>query len=396
MNPLAVYVHIPFCTVKCGYCDFNAYAGLDGLKRSYRDALLAEIAGRSTDLSRHTVTSIAFGGGTPGEQPAEDLIAVIDAIRDCTGIAPDAEISIEVNPGTTVEPYLRALQSAGVNRVSIGAQSFDAQELQFLDRIHSVQAIGATVLSARRANIESVNIDLIFGLPGQTPRQWEANLEHALGLGVDHVSAYALTLEEGTRLGHRVSAGEVEMPSEDILADLYGIATARLEQAGFHQYEISNWAATGHQSRHNRTYWEYGEYLGLGAGAHGFFEEERYENIAHPRQYITAALAGPPGVIAEAYHPDRATAVIDFLALRLRLLEGFPLAEFKRRFGLDIDTVFGEPLGRALDAGLLDYQDHRLALSQSGRLLHGEVVAQCLAHLRSHPGVLDGAAAAAR
>ncbi len=396
MNPLAVYVHVPFCTVKCGYCDFNAYAGMDSLKSQYRDALLAEMASRQSELGRHTVTSIAFGGGTPGEQPAADLVAVIDAVSASARRVDDAELSIEVNPGTTVESYLRELAGAGINRVSIGAQSFEPAELQFLDRIHSVEAISATVVAARRAGIRSVNLDLIYGLPLQTADAWRANLERAIALPIDHLSAYALTVEEGTPLGRRVARGDVNVPDDDHLADFYEIASDTLAAAGFEQYELSNWARPGHQSRHNRTYWEYGEYLGVGAGAHGFFEGERYENIAHPRDYIAAAGSPSPLFAANAYRPDRTTAMVDFLSLRLRLLEGFHVAEFTRWFGVDIDAVLGEPLGRALEAGVLDYQGRQLALSEAGRLLHGEVIAQCLAYLQQHPESLSGVVMASR
>ncbi len=396
MNPLAVYVHMPFCTVKCGYCDFNAYSGMDNLKAQYRDAVLREMSGRTPELARHTITSIAFGGGTPGEQPAADLVSIIDAVKSAATLAEDAELSIEVNPGTTVESYLRELAGAGINRVSIGAQSFAPDELQFLDRIHSVEAIGATVVAARRAGIPSVNLDLIYGLPGQGAAGWRTSLERAIALPIDHLSAYGLTVEDGTPLGRRVASGEVTMPDDDDLADLYEIASETLAAAGFDQYELSNWSRPGHQSRHNRTYWEYGEYLGLGAGAHGFFEGERYENIAHPRAYIAAAGDSPPLPVANAYRPDTATAMVDFLSLRLRLLGGFHVAEFKRWFSVDIDVVFGEPLGRALQAGLLDYHGRRLTLSRAGRLLHGEVVAQCLAHLQRHPEALTDVILVAR
>jgi oxygen-independent coproporphyrinogen-3 oxidase len=369
---------------------------MDGLKPDYRVALLAEIASRKDDLARHAVTSIAFGGGTPGEQPASDIAAVIQAIRDSAPLLPAAEIALEVNPGTTLESQLRELAAAGVNRVSIGAQSFDPVELQFLDRIHSVEAIRATVTAARRAEVRSVNADLIYGLPGQSLPRWGENVARAVELDVDHISAYALTVEDGTPLSRRVARGEVSVPPDDTLADMYDLTTAVLAAAGYEQYEISNWARPGHQSRHNRTYWEFGEYLGVGAGAHGFFEDERYENIAHPREYIAGAALDPPAVIANAYRPETADSMVDFLGLRLRLLEGFPTAEFRRWFGVDIDAVLGEPLARVLQAGVLEYKDARLSLSPSGRLLHGEVVAQCLTYLQAHPDVLSGIVMAAR
>lgn len=393
MNPLAVYVHIPFCTVKCGYCDFNAYAGMDRLKAEYATAVVREFDAWPA-LARHTVTSIAFGGGTPGEQPAADIARIIGEVARRAPLAPDAEISLEANPGTSHGDYFRDLRAAGITRLSLGAQSFHPGELRFLDRIHSAEAIGASVRLARAAGFESVNLDLIYGLPGSTVDSWLASIEQALVLDPDHLSLYALTVEEATPLGSAVASGRVEVPDSDAVADQYEAVSGLLGTNGFAQYELSNWARPGHQSRHNRTYWEHGEYLGLGAGAHGFFEGERYENIAHPRAYIEAATAG--AAVAIRYVPDRSTAIIDWLALRLRLLEGFHRDEFRAAFAVDLDTVLGEPLADGLSAGVLEYGGGRLRLSRRGRLLHGEIVARTLAYLQVHPERLTGVGMAAR
>ena len=395
MNPLAVYVHIPFCTIKCGYCDFNAYAGMDALKAAYADAVVREVATWAPELARHTVTSIAFGGGTPGEQPAHDLGRIIDAIREVAPIAPDAEISLEANPGTANDRQFRALRGAGIGRLSLGAQSFHEHELRFLDRIHSPEAIAGSVRLAHAAGIENLNLDLIYGLPASSVDSWLESVRDALALAPDHLSLYALTVEEGTPLGAAVAAGSVEVPGPDEVADQYEAASELLAEHGFEQYEISNWARPGHQSRHNRTYWEYGEYLGLGAGAHGFFEGERYENVAHPRGYIEAVGSGH-GAVLDRYSPDTRTAIVDWLSLRLRLIEGFHRLEFKGQFRIDIDAALGEPLGAALSAGVLQYEGGRLRLSGRGRLLHGELVARALAHLTAHPDLLNGVVMAAR
>jgi oxygen-independent coproporphyrinogen-3 oxidase len=395
VNPLAVYIHIPFCTVKCGYCDFNAYAGMDALKSAYADAVVREIATLAPDMAKHTVTSIAFGGGTPGEQPSDDIRRIVEAIRTAAPVAPDAEISLEANPGTSNDSQFRGLREAGINRLSLGAQSFHEHELRFLDRIHSREAIGGSLRLARAAGIDSLNLDLIYGLPGSIVESWLESVRAAVALGPDHLSLYALTVEEDTPLAVLVATGSLLLPGPDEVADQYEAASELLESEGFEQYELSNWSRPGHASRHNRTYWFHGEYLGLGAGAHGFFEGVRYENIAHPRAYIEALRAGP-GAVAERYIPDTQTAIVDWLSLRLRLIEGFHRLEFKEQFRVDIDAVLGEPLGAALAGEILDYDGGRLRLSRRGRLLHGELIARALAHLQAHPDLLNGVAMAAR
>lgn len=384
MRPLAVYVHIPFCTVKCGYCDFNAYSGLDNLKESYGRALVAEVAACGPLLDGRVISSIGFGGGTPGEVPAGDIAAVIDAFRARAPLATGIEISLEANPGTTGAAALQELRLSGVNRVSFGAQSFIPGELRFLDRIHSPEAVAAAVALAREAGIASVGLDLIYGLPAQTAAAWRSSLQAAIALQPHHISAYALTVEEGTPLGRRVRKGEVLPLDADAVADLYDLATDDLEAAGYHQYELSNWAKPGHESRHNRTYWTDGDYLAVGAGAHGYLDGERYESIAHPRDYIAAVFANaglPRPALADSYIPDSVTATCDWLSLRLRLIEGFAPADFKRKFGRELEEVAGPVLRECVAAGVLELHP-RVRLTRSGRLLHGEVTARLLAHLR--------------
>ena len=383
-RPLAVYVHVPFCTVKCGYCDFNAYAGMDSLKDAYAVALEREIELARPALNGREIGSIGFGGGTPGEIPPGHIARVIEAVRRLAPLLSDAEVSLEANPGTTDGAALRDLGAAGVTRISFGAQSFDTAELHFLDRIHSPEATSASVALARAAGIASVGLDLIYGLPGQTEERWSASLCKAIGLHVDHISTYALTVEDGTPLARRVFAGEVEPLDGDQVADLYELAANILERAGYQQYELSNWSKPGHESRHNRTYWTDGEYLGFGAGAHGYSAGRRYENVAHPKAYVdavAAARSGPFAALSASYVPDRVTAMSDWIGLRLRLLEGFTLEEFEERFGEPLEAALG-PVVRGCCAGGVLETDPRVRLTQRGRLLHGEVAAQVLAHLR--------------
>jgi oxygen-independent coproporphyrinogen III oxidase len=381
MKPLSIYVHIPFCTVKCGYCDFNTYAGMDALKPAYVQAMLAEIEGWSAVLSRREVVSIGFGGGTPGEMPAEYIGDVLDAIAGKALLAPGAEVTLEANPGTATLQYLAGLRRRGVTRVSLGAQSFDPGHLRFLDRIHSVEAIGASFRSVRAAGLESVNLDLMYGLPGQSLDHWKAQLERALALDPDHLSLYALTVEEATPLHHRVERGEVIMPDTDLVADMYELAEDLLASAGFEHYELSNWARLGHQSRHNLAYWTDREYVGIGAGAHGYIDGRRYENLAHPRRYIAAAMDASATVTGETYDLSQATTLGDWLSLRLRLVNGFHPDEFVERFQLPLEDAVGPALREAVDAGLVEWTAGRVCLSRPGRLLHAELAVRLMNYL---------------
>jgi len=383
MKSLAVYVHIPFCTVKCGYCDFNAYAGMDALKPRYRDALLAEIDSYAPLLAVRQLTSIHFGGGTPGEVPPSHIRAVIERLSRYAPIASGAEIGLEANPGTVSYNDLVLLRAAGVNRLSLGAQSFHSDELRFLERIHSPEATAATVRNARLAGFPSLSLDLIYGLPGQTMERWESSLQAALALAPDHLSCYALTVEEGTLLGRQVAEGTVVPVDPDLAADMYERATDLLATARFRQYELSNWARPSHESRHNQVYWRDGDYLGLGTGAHGYVDGQRYENIAQPRSYIASLEKPGKTAVNHAYRPDRATAMSDWLALRLRLVEGLAPEDFTATFGLPLTDVVGQPMRECNEAGLLEQASGRICLSRRGRLLHSEVAVRLLMHLQS-------------
>jgi oxygen-independent coproporphyrinogen-3 oxidase len=358
---------------------------MDTLKDAYVAALEREIEFARPVLHGREVGSIAFGGGTPGEVPPGHIARVIEAVRRLAPLVRDAEVSLEANPGTPDGAALRDLHAAGVTRISFGAQSFDAAELRFLDRIHSPEANAASVALARAAGIFSVGLDLIYGLPGQTRESWRVSLCEAIALHVDHISTYALTVEDGTPLARRVLAGEVQPLDDDQVADLYELASDVLERAGYQQYELSNWSRQGHQSRHNRTYWTDGEYLGIGAGAHGYVGGRRYENVAHPRAYaeaVAAAPGGPFAALSASYIPDRVTAMSDWVGLRLRLLEGFAAEDFQERFGEPPEEALGPVLRDCRAGGVLEI-DPRVRLTKGGRLLHGEVAARVLAHLQS-------------
>ena len=399
MKPLSVYVHIPFCTRKCGYCDFNVYAGLGRLKGAYANAVVAEVEAWREVLAARRVVSVAFGGGTPGEMPPDAIAAILDAICATADVAPDAEVTLEANPGTTSGEAFRALRAAGVNRLSLGAQSFHADELRFLDRIHAADAIEASVRLARDAGFDNVNLDLIYGLPGQSGDRWLASLNRALVLAPEHLSLYALTVEEQTPLAVRIRRGLVDEPDPDLAANLYELATGTLAAAGYEQYELSNWCRPGYRSRHNLAYWTDREYVGLGAGAHGYLDGVRYENVAHPREYVRrCAGAGVrrPYVAASTQHaPVFATDAAEWVALRLRLLEGFRPEEFEARFGCTLADLAGRALARCEQDGIIEWAGGRLHLTRRGRLFHGEVAARVLAEARQKVARMEVAAPSA-
>jgi oxygen-independent coproporphyrinogen-3 oxidase len=312
--------------------------------------------------------------------PPADIAAVIETAARLAPLSPGCEISLEANPGTTSEAQLRDLRAAGVTRISFGAQSFDAGELRFLDRIHSPEATAASVRAARRATFESVGLDLIYGLPRQEMASWESSLQQAITLQPDHISAYSLTVEEGTPLALRVARGKIEPIEADAAAAMYERATDMLASAGYRHYELSNWARPGHESRHNRVYWTDGDYLGTGAGAHGYMDGERYENIGHPGRYIDAVESGRTAVV-RAYRPDANTAMFDWLSLALRLVDGFSPDAFRERFHRDVEEVVGETLAGCERAGLIERTGDRVRLTRRGRMLHGEVSVRLLMQL---------------
>ncbi|MFN8422977.1 MAG: radical SAM family heme chaperone HemW [Anaerolineae bacterium] len=269
-DDLGLYVHIPFCAKKCPYCDFNTYAGLEARFEPYVQALCRELAMRAPDIAGRIVTTVFIGGGTPTVLANEQLARIMQAVRDNVALDADAEITSEANPGTVDAAKFDGLRAAGVNRLSIGAQSLQPDELAFLGRIHGVGDVGRAVDAARNAGFDNLNVDFMFGLPGQPMAAWRDTLRRALDLGTDHLSLYSLIVEPETPLHHWVAAGAVAAPDDDVAAAHYEAAMEVLGGAGFQHYEVSNWARTPlHQSRHNLVYWRNLDYLAVGAGAHG-------------------------------------------------------------------------------------------------------------------------------
>lgn len=392
LDAISLYLHIPFCHAKCHYCDFNSYAGMLGLREQYVTALIDEIAlagRRAQDAAgqpRHCRT-IFFGGGTPSLLTPEQVAQIIAAARDAFALDESAEITLEANPGALEYERLDAVRAAGVNRLSMGAQSFDADLLRWMGRIHSPAEIVTAFEAARAAGFTNINLDFIFALPGQSQALWEETLERALTLGPDHLSLYNLIVEEGTPLYGWVRRGKVREVDEDTAADMYEYAQRRLSAAGYEHYEISNWARPGHACQHNLTYWRNLTWIGLGAGGSSFYAGERFTNARPIRDYIArvrASLASgkddalPAGAIVEREAITRELEMAETAMLALRLTRGLSLASFAERYGMEFWAAFDERLRDIRSLDLLEEVDGWLRLTERGRLVGNEVFARLL------------------
>ena len=331
------YIHIPFCKSKCDYCDFYSLAGQGEQMDRYQRALLTHLRQFAPQLKKRVADTIYFGGGTPsyyGERRLREVLSLLQ--RLCT-VSRQAEITVECNPDSVDWRSMARLRRAGVNRISLGAQSADEQQLRCIHRIHSPRQVVQAVTDIRKAKIENLSLDLILGLPGQTMTSWEDTLRKALSLNPDHISCYGLKVEENTPLALHVADGLV-LPDDDAQADLYLRGVELLRQSGFRQYEISNFAKPGKESRHNLKYWTGGEYVGFGPGAHSYFGGRRY---AYPRDlegYIRAVAAG--SVPLEDCQTITATEQArEYLLLQMRTLYGIEEWEYRRLFGLNFDPI---------------------------------------------------------
>jgi len=391
---IGLYLHIPFCTAKCGYCDFNSYAGHDHLIPTYTQALVKDASLWREAVGARAVGTMFFGGGTPSLAPLDEVAMIVDGMRNTFSFAPDTEISLEANPGSLTTEYLRGLRDIGFNRLSIGVQSFDDEELVSLDRIHTGADALAAYASARDAGFDNVSLDFIYGLPGQSLATWSATLEQALALRPEHLSLYALTVEEGTPLARDIARGRVSAPDPDVQADQYEWTMDRMAAAGYEHYEISNWALSGRRCRHNLVYWQNREYLGLGAGAHSFLNGARFSSVLLPNRYVelvdesAAAMRDGRGEMRHVVGAEIITddlSIADTLILGLRLDEGIDLDAFRARYGRDLDAVHGALIAEFAGYGILERTAGRLRLTRRGRLLSNELFQRLLP---DQPGVL--------
>jgi len=382
LQTVSLYLHIPFCHTRCHYCDFNTYAGILPLREPYVRALITEVelAGQLaqlTDGAPRRSRTIFFGGGTPSLLTVTQITRLLAACRKAFAVDEQAEITLEANPGTLSFEQLKGLRAAGINRLSLGSQSFDAELLHRLGRIHSPDEIVQALWNARAAGFTSINLDFMFGLPGQTMQHWKTTLDRALALHPEHFSLYSLIIEEGTLFYTWTNEGRILPGDEDLCADMYEYADERLQAEGYENYEISNWALPGHQSRHNLTYWRNLPYLGMGAGAHSFFEGRRFSNILDPQEYITL-LNKQQRPEAESELIDRAHEMSETAFLALRTAQGLHLPTFEERFAEPFTQFVGMRLRTVEEAGLLEQEHEWIRLSKRGRLLGNEVFLRLL------------------
>ncbi|GGL14901.1 coproporphyrinogen III oxidase [Mangrovihabitans endophyticus] len=369
-----VYVHVPFCASRCGYCDFNTYTAAElggGVRReTYPDAVLAELAMAAKVVRPARVDTVFVGGGTPTLLDPGDLGRILDGIDAAWGLAAGAEITTEANPESVTPASLRALRTAGYTRLSLGMQSVAPNVLAVLDRRHTAGRATQAVAQAREAGFEHVSLDLIYGTPGESPDDFAASLDAVIAAGVDHVSAYALIVEDGTRLAARMRRGELPYPEDDVAADRYLAAEAALSAAGFGWYEVSNWArAADARCRHNMLYWTGGDWWGIGPGAHSHVGGVRWWNVKHPATYAKRLADGmSPGHGREVLTPEQQH--MEEVMLRVRLAEG-----------IGADRVEARGARQALEAGLLDrdaFAAGWVRLTLRGRLLADAVIRDLL------------------
>lgn len=375
-KPLGLYIHIPFCRQKCGYCDFYSLSGSDERMDAYCKALIAHLTETAPQAAKHSVDTVYFGGGTPSLLGEKRLREILKCVDKRYRVTKDAEITLEANPDSAGDwKALRALRKAGFNRISLGMQSADDAELREIGRIHSMDQVRQAVDAARKARFDNLSLDLIYGLPHQTLELWQRNLEAAIALTPQHLSCYGLKVEADTPLAHQVSLG-LSLPDGDAQADLYLRAVELLQQGGYRQYEISNFAKPGRESRHNLKYWTGREYLGFGPGAHSYFGGQRY---AYPRDlegYLQAIAAGAAQLeeIQPITPPEQAR---EYLMLRMRTLRGIEEWEYRRKFGLNF-----EPIARRLEFfeshHWAEQSDHRWHFTPQGFLLSNTLILELL------------------
>ncbi|REE93081.1 oxygen-independent coproporphyrinogen-3 oxidase [Paenibacillus taihuensis] len=373
--PRALYIHIPFCTNKCHYCDFTSYVLKGQPVDEYLDALEREMAMTAQLLPPEEIRTVFVGGGTPTVLTPPQMERFLASVKKYFPIHPDAEFSMEANPGTVDIDKLHAMKAGGVNRISMGVQSFDNGLLERIGRIHNVDDVYRSIENARMAGFNNLSIDLMFGLPGQTVEQLSDSVARALALKLPHYSLYGLKVEENTLFHKLYERNELPLPSEDDELAMYMHLIATLKGAGFQHYEISNFAKPGFESKHNITYWRNEPYYGLGAGAHGYAKGERHINIKGIQPFIDASLNRLPRLETNPV-PER-EAMEDFMMVGLRMLEGVNNDDFARQFpGLTIESEFGEQLEAVLAQGLLEHTEERgggYRLSEKGIPLGNEV-----------------------
>ena len=376
MSPrLSFYVHIPYCIKRCGYCDFNTYTpselqgpDLSTVSQNYIDSVIREIAIAKKTVGEASVPTIFFGGGTPSLMPASELGRVITSIRSNFNLASDAEVTIEVNPDSVTSEFLEEMRNAGATRISMGMQSAVPHVLATLDRTHNPENVVRAVDLARRSGYENISVDLIYGVPGETLGDWKDSVEAALSLPINHVSAYALIVEKGTKLASQVSRGEVIIPSDEETADKYLFADERFTAAGFEWYELSNWSKPGGECRHNIAYWDGSFWWGLGPGAHSYFLNARWWNVKHPKSYQERLMQAESPIL-EKENLTPANVADEFIMLQIRRRDGIDHSKLS-----PAQLLTAEKFVNTGDLEEESWSKKKLVLSKNGRLIADRIV----------------------
>ncbi len=379
LAPMGIYIHIPFCSHICPYCDFATYAGKEALIPRYVDALATDLARQAEAVRDREIVSIFIGGGTPSLLDGDQMLTILNACREHYRLDGDCEISVETNPNSVDADKLAAWRAAGVNRLSIGAQTLDRKGLRRLGRQHEAEDVHAALAAARDSGFDRVSVDLIFGWPSQTLESWRNDLETLLAspVGPNHLSLYSLIVEPGTPYADMQTRGILPIPDDDATADMYELAVDVLRDAGWTHYEIANWTRDpDHWSRHNALYWQHGDYLGVGAGAHGHLDGTRTMNHLLPETWMAAVTDGAT-TVSNTETIDRETSVTETVLMGLRLLTtGIADAGFAARHGVSLRSLAGEEIDRMMEIGLIEPTVDGIRLTERGALLSNEVIAR--------------------
>ena len=353
MNPdvFGVYVHIPFCVHKCNYCDFLSFPGTGDAHMEYTKAVLQEIEGLDED--KRQVASLFFGGGTPSAIDSSLIVSIVEALKNKFSFSKDAEITIECNPGTLTNEKASDYIRCGINRISFGLQSTDNKVLKMLGRIHTYEDFIQSLDIARRAGFTNISADIMSALPGQSVNDYVNTLNTVAGLGLQHISAYSLIVEEDTHLYNHLK-DYPPLPDEDAERNMYHVTEDILAGAGFYRYEISNYAKPGFESRHNKSYWELTDYIGLGLGASGFYKGKRYSNTSDYKTYIDGTAKGGASFIREVEESSVKDRIEEYMFLGLRKMEGVSYSEFLKIFGQDIHSIYADVISKGIKQGLLE------------------------------------------
>ena len=384
---LSFYVHIPYCVKRCGYCDFNTYtptdllsqsstnndsAGVQTVANGYIDLVIQEIELARRTVGKASVPTIFFGGGTPTLLPARDLLRIVDAISGRFSLERRCEITVEANPDSVTKESLATLRAGGINRISFGMQSAVPHVLKVLDRTHKSENLVSATQWAREVGFDHISVDLIYGTPGESLNDWQVSIDAALALPIDHISAYALIVEQGTKLARQVNSGEITMPDDDETAEKYRMADDSFSQAGFTWYELSNWARPGGECRHNIAYWQNSEWWGLGPGAHSHIENSRWWNVKHPNTY-RAKITANETPIQEREELSLDNQRTENLMLAIRMKAGIALKNLSEEQCVAAEKYVGS---EHLD--LEKWERGALVLTQSGRLIADRIVRELL------------------